>query len=426
LAEQSREQPPRRRWPFRRLVLVLILVALIGLAACSAGMHLLAEYEYHAAGRDLEHRDFARARERLAFCMKLRPGNLDINLLAAQTARRARDYAEAERLLKAYRDLGGDPKVASLERALAQVQRGELAGREMVLWGLVEQGGPDAPLVLEALAQGYMATFRWGQALGCLKQLLQLRPEDAEVLVWHGWVSENLHLLPAARDDYRRALDLDPEHKEARLRLAEALLQSGQPGEAVEHLERLLPREPDNPALLLALARCRRELNQPQEAGVLLDRLLAQRPEDPFVLAERGKVALSLGQAVEAEQWLRKSLAIAPFERETNYHLALCLRQRGKSEEADECLARLKRIEADQDRLTELFGAMVEKPRDLSLRREAGVILLNNGQTKEGLRLLQSVLEEDPENAPTHAALADYYERIGNRGLAAQHRRQAQ
>jgi predicted Zn-dependent protease len=426
LVEQSREQPPRRQWRFRRLVLVLILLTLIGLAACSVGVHCWAEYNLHAARQDLEHRDFAQARRRLAFCMKVRPANRDICLLAAQTARRARDYAESERLLKAYRDLGGDPEAASLERILAQAQRGELAGREGYLGALLEQDRPDAPLILEALAQGYMATFRWGQALSCLKRLLQDRPEDAEVLVWRGWVSENLHLLPAARSDYRRALELNPEHEEARLRLAEALLQSSQPGEALEHLAWLQPRQPDNPALLLALARCRRELNQPQEAKELLTRLLAQSPEDPQVLAERGKLALSLGQAAVAEEWLGKSLAIAPSERETNYHLALCLRRQGKEKEADECLARLKRIETDQERLADLFAAMVEKPDDLSLRREAGVLLLNNGQSKEGLGLLQSVLAEDAENRPTHAALADYYQRIGNRGLADLHRRQAQ
>jgi tetratricopeptide (TPR) repeat protein len=409
----------------RRLVLVLVLLAPIGLGAYSAAVQLWAQYQLRAARADLERRDFAQARRRLAFCLKARPDNADVRLLAAQAARRARDYAEAERLLGAYRDLGGDPQAASLEAALARAQRGQLAGWEGHLWALVQQGHPDAPLILEALAQGYLATFRWGQALSCLEQLLRRRPADAEALVWRGWVSENLHRLPAALDDYRRAVELAPGHEEARLRLAEALLQSGQPAEAVEHLERLRPRRPDDPALLLALARGRRALNQPREAGELLERLLAQRPEGPFVLAERGKLALSLGQTARAEEWLRQSLALAPFERDTCYQLALCLRQRGQDKEADECLARVKRIEADRERLAELFAALVERPRDLSLRREAGALLLNNGRAQEGLCLLQSVLEEDAADRLTHAALADYHQRLGNRGLADLHRRQA-
>jgi Flp pilus assembly protein TadD len=104
---------------------------------------------------------------------------------------------------------------------------------------------------------------------------------------------------------------------------------------------------------------------------------------------------------------------------------ALCLRRRGREKEADECLARLKRIEEDRQRLAELFRAMAERPRDLSLRREAGALLLSNGQAREGLRLLQTVLEEDAADRATHAALADYYGRVGNRGRAERHRRLA-
>jgi tetratricopeptide (TPR) repeat protein len=405
---------------------LVILVALLGLAAASAGVFGWAEYQLHAARLDVAHRDFAGAQRRLSLCMRVLPGNRDVWLLAAQTARRARDYAEAERFLKAFHDHDGDPEAVSLERALTRAQRGELAGQEGYLWAQLEEHHPDSPLILEALAQGYMATFRWGEALACLKQLLECWPRDAEVLVWHGWVSENLRRPAVARDDYQRALELNPEHDEARLRLAEAMLRSSQPAEALEHLELLERRQPSNPALLLALARCRRELNQPEEAGRILGRLFVERPEDPQVLTERGKLALSLGQAAEAEEWFRKSLAIAPSERETNYDLSLCLRQQGKSEEADAYVARLKRIEADQERLGKLFGLMVKQPRDLSLRREAGVLLLNNGQTREGLRLLESVLEVDATNRAAHAALADYHQRIGNRGLAELHRRQAQ
>jgi tetratricopeptide (TPR) repeat protein len=424
LAEQPVERPPRGR-RLRRLLLVLVLLVPVGLGAYVAGVHLWAEYQLRAARLDLERRDFAAARQRLAFFRKVRPQNRDACLLAAQAARRVRDYAEAERLLETYRDLGGAPEAAFLEADLARAQRGELAGREGHLWALAQEGRPDAPLILEALAQGYMATFRWGPALSCLQRLLEYRPDDADALVWRGWVWENLQQVPSARDDYRRAVELAPENQEARLRLAEALLQLGEPKGALEHLEWLRPRRPDDAAVLLALARCQRALDRPEEAEGLLDRLLALRPDDAQVLAERGRLALAQGQAEEAEGWLRKAQARAPFERETNYQLALCLRRRGKTKEADECLARLKRIEDDRKRLAELFQEMVAKPRDRALRREAGALLLNNGQDREGLRLLQTVLEEDATDREAHAVLADYYGRTGNRARAERHRRLA-
>ena len=62
---------------------------------------------------------------------------------------------------------------------------------------------------------------------------------------------------------------------------------------------------------------------------------------------------------------------------------------------------------------------------DPAPRLEAGRILLRLGKAPEGLRLLRTALLEDPRHRPTHQALADYYERAGNRERAARHRRLA-
>ena len=46
-------------------------------------------------------------------------------------------------------------------------------------------------------------------------------------------------------------------------------------------------------------------------------------------------------------------------------------------------------------------------------------------QAPQGLDLLGRVLDKHPEHAGAHAALAEYYERIGQPGRAAEHRRRA-
>jgi Tfp pilus assembly protein PilF len=43
-----------------------------------------------------------------------------------------------------------------------------------------------------------------------------------------------------------------------------------------------------------------------------------------------------------------------------------------------------------------------------------GRILLRNHQEQEGLRRLASALKEDPRHAATQAALAEYYQQIGD------------
>ena len=57
----------------------------------------------------------------------------------------------------------------------------------------------------------------------------------------------------------------------------------------------------------------------------------------------------------------------------------------------------------------------------LSVTRR-GLIFLQTGQAKEGLRWLNSALQEDPGYRPTHQALMEYYESIGDEEQAAWHR----
>jgi Flp pilus assembly protein TadD len=147
------------------------------------------------------------------------------------------------------------------------------------------------------------------------------------------------------------------------------------------------------------------------EAVNLLDRLLSSQPEHGGALAERGKIALDAGNPVDAEEWLRRAARVAPFERETLYNLYRCLTRNGHTKEAEECLARIQRIDEDRKRLDELKTAVMAAPHDASLRCEMGVVLLRNGQDKEGVRWLQSALHEQPGHDAARQALEDYYRR---------------
>jgi predicted Zn-dependent protease len=104
----------------------------------------------------------------------------------------------------------------------------------------------------------------------------------------------------------------------------------------------------------------------------------------------------------------------------------VCLRQGGRQAEAKALQDQLKRLQTDQDRLQRLQGAMRDKPADAALRSEMGSLLLRLGQTEEGVRWLQSALKKDPKHKTTHRALADYYEKAGQKDRAARHRRLAQ
>jgi tetratricopeptide (TPR) repeat protein len=280
-----------------------------------------------------------------------------------------------------------------------------------MLTSFVQHDHPDKLLILEALVQGCRRTYQLPRALAYLDTWLGVQPDSVRALLWRG---ETLLLLGRGRDalaDYRKAVEVDPQEDEARLKVAELLLGSQQPEEASTHFTELLNRHPDQGEALFGLARCRAEQGDTAGAVTLLDRLLSLQPEHAGALAERGQLALDAGSPKDAEEWLRRAARVAPFERETLYTFSRCLTVNGHTTEAEECRGRIRRIDEDRKRLDELRTAVMKAPHDVSLRCEMGLILLRNGQDKEGVRWLESALGEDPGCGAARQALEDHNRR---------------
>ena len=343
---------------------------------------------------------------------------------------------EDGRLLKECERLKGPAEAVALERKLLAAQRGDVAGVEKELIAAVQKKHPDAVLILEALAQGYHEACRPLEEHRALLEWLLHKPDDPQALYRLGRVIEqrarvhngNWNRGPDARalEHYRRAVKADPKFDAVRLALAEGLLEQNNADEALKHFQRLRERRPKDRALVLGVARCEILLGRTEEGTKLLDRLLADDPGDARALAERGSVALQEGQVAKAESLLRQALKRAPADYTTTYRLSMCLKLAGKENEAQATLARLKRLQADRDRLNDCLKATERTSQDPAPRAEAGAILLRIGQEEEGLRWLRSALRADPKHKPTHRALADYYQRKGDKERAAQHQRLAQ
>jgi Tfp pilus assembly protein PilF len=406
-----------------RAVFGLVLLLIAGVAALGTYRHLWADYHYRAAERALQRRDFDAAQADLELCLEVWRDDPGTHFLLARTARRAGSYAAAEHHLSVCKKLGWVPEAIALERALLEAQRDDPAGVDTYLLGCVHKDHPDSAIILEALSQGYLKRYRLLQALDCLDLWLRRAPDDIQALAWRGEAFERVHHEDKALDDYRRALDLDPERDEVRLRLANLLIKAQLLDEATENYERLYQRQPGNADALLGLAVCRRQAGQAEEARQLLDQVLTAEPRHPRALTERGRLSLDAGQLDDAEDWLRKAVAVAPYERDTVYAFGQCLQRRGKQDEAKGWLERLAKIDTDMDRMDEVMHELNRAPRDPKLRTEAGVIMLRNGQDEGGLGWLNSALSEQPGYGPAHQALADYFAHHGNPTQAAYHRR---
>lgn len=407
-------------------VLALGLLLATGYGAYRLGRYGWVDWHYRAAQKDLRHRNFAAARAHLEVCLKEWPHDTGALVLAARAARRASNLMEAEHFLDAADSLGDAPGDRELERALLGAQHGDLRATEPILLASLHGDDATAILVYEVLAPAYVREYRLYDALDCLDQWQRLEPDLAQIPNLQGDIHERMLERTPARDAYRRAVELSPNLDSARLGLARVELNLRKPAAAWEQLAVLNERAPDQLAVGQLTIHCLRLLNRNAEAQARLDRLLPRYPDDAELIFERGALAMDAGQPREAETWLRRANELHPSEREWLYQLVLCLEQNGKSAEAQAVRARLQQSESDLGRIGEVVRQIANRPHEAALRCEAGTLFIRNGYAEEGRRWLESALAEDPRHAPSHRALAEYFQKRGDTARADYHRRLAE
>jgi predicted Zn-dependent protease len=411
----------RRRWS--RVLAVVLLLALIALGAWLIGVQLWGLSHFGAARAAVERGHNAAAREHLQACLRLWPHDPTCLLLAARTAWRSNTFEEAQTILELYARSHGKDDNYLLEWSLLHAARGDAADVSKFCQAHVDQDLPDAPLILEALTQGYLLNFQVGAAERTLKLWQQRQPDSALVYLYLGRLADARQGQDEARKDFRRALELDPDLVEARHRLAALLLDLGQAEEALPHIDYLVRHRPEAPLYRVYLARCRDLLGQQDEAEKLLDELLARQPHYAPALAFRGALAWRSDQPEVAEPLLREAVRLEPNDAATFYQLARCLTRLGKPDEAREAERSSERLKEDVRRFGEILA---QDARTADLRYEAGMIALRAGEFRDAVRWFERALKLDPRHAEAHRMLATCYQQTGELARALHHRELAE
>ncbi|MFL5242271.1 MAG: tetratricopeptide repeat protein [Gemmataceae bacterium] len=407
----------------------ILSLAVLGVVVTVAAANLWAWHHYREANRLVDRYLFAKAYAEYTECLKVWRWSASTHLLAARTARRGALYSDAARHLTEFGRLQGSdsdtPVALALERLLLRAQSGDISEVEEVLWQFVKKDTPETPLILEAMAHGYLRMLRLGTALRCLRLLLEREPDNIEALVMRGWIQEGGGDPDEAGKDYRRALALNSERDDARQGLARVLIHDS-PDKSCSLYSEVLARHPDNREALEGLAEAYRALGEPMKARPIFEALLSKDPCDSKALTGLGNLALAAGNAAEGESLLRRAIAADPGNADAHYQLYLCLIQEpGREAESAAERDTHKRIETDRARLAEIAAKkMTRTPNDPDLHSELGNIYLRNGKPEIGLRWLYSALKLDPAHQPSHQALFDYFKQTGELERAEQHRRQ--
>ena len=291
---------------------LIVVVSLLGFAGYEVGLHLWGVYHFHAAEAALERRAFARAITHLNKALTAWPGEPSVRLLAAQTARRGGDYGQAISHLQAFERSKGSAQALILEQKLLEVQRGALGEADMFLsFCKNTPQSPETGLILEALIEGSLTVLVPAAKMGFTKpggpalaeverarQAIDLwlvqrsaQADQVQGLVWRGRLHDVMDEHASAVADLRKAVELDPEHFQARWYLAAGITQA-EPQAALDHLETLDRLYPHRPEVRFLIATVQRNLGQLGRARDILDELLAANPDFVPGLVERSKVAI--------------------------------------------------------------------------------------------------------------------------------------
>jgi Flp pilus assembly protein TadD len=416
------DSPRRRRKkeaPLRLAVVVIGLCVLIigGIAYGVFYPQVSASYHWWQAKKAIDNNDLPLALKHLNPCAKVWTTDGEVQFLLARTCRRAGYLDRVGDHLREATRRHWVPDQIKLEYLLIKAQTGYLRDIVPQLQQILKEGSRDDTYIFEALIIGDLLTNQFTEAIRWTIVWLEQHPDDWLGRYWRGAALEGAGQHQAAMQEYERALELNPHGADLHFRLAEVLMHSNPSEEALHHYEAALKADPDNHVALLGLAKCQHSLRTHDETRATLDRLLALQPQHAGAFLLYGKMAMEEDNFPEALKWLQKAYQVEPNDLVTNKNLGEVLRNLRRDDEAEQAERRTRQIEMDLVRLDDINKKLLESPKDVALRTEAGNILLKLDKANDALRWFFSAWFIDPKDKPTKEGMKKCLQKIGNKEL---------
>ena len=352
--------------------------------------------------------------------------------------------AEALKQLEVARAAGYDKERVRRELILLHAQSGNLSPVRREFEAMLANPGRDAAEICEAFVNGALIDGQTDLALAILPAWQLELPADPQPYYARGRVLEHNLDTTAAEREYRSAIERDGDHWPARYSLGRLLLSQKKASEALIQFQSS-SRMRDNAAPRLQTAKCLRALGKNDEARTMLLDLRKSPPvelEKSFarvgepesglpVELELGLLESSLQNWNAALPWLERVLHDDPQLIEARYALATTLRSLGRRDDAQREFARVQQARESIAEADRLVDEVVGKTAPCVAERcRIGELYLKHESRKRGEFWLRDALNRDPNYAPAHRLLAEYYQELTNRNpayadLAEHHRRAA-
>lgn len=314
---------------------------------------------------------------------------------------------------------------------------------------------PSQPEALDLLGMTQMAAGEKDNAIASFTKLATLAPDNPLAQMRLGAAQEGTKNLEAARTAYQKALKIKPDLIDAQVALARLEFQAGRKGEALKIAQQIQKQQPKLPVGYVLEGDLLAADKQYDKA--------AEKYDQAYRLVKSGELAMRLhgvltqaGKAREGEarmlQWLKekpgdlaaRAVLAESYLQQKQYKPAIeqyqtVLAQSPQSVLALNNLAWLYQETQDKRALPAAEQANQLAPNNPAIMDTLGWILVQQGQTDKGLKLLQQALSKAPDAAEIryHLAAALYksgdkvragaeLERLFNSGIKFPQEREAQ
>lgn len=329
----------------------------------------------------------------------------------ARLARRSSDFDLFAKQLAISKYLGMDEERLKREQWYALAQSGQMRLVKDKLASLTDEPNGEEAEICEAYAVGFMRLRDFESALSLLSAWKLDFPNDARPHAWIGQIYAELKDTENAELSFRKALSLDQKNASAAMGLGNLLLDVKRPDEAKTFFLQALHDKKLGVTATVGYANSLMASGNTEKAYSVLTDAIASHPKDHQLLTSLSTLLVERGDYQGAEALLKPAVEAGSLRRELRYAYALALRGLGRAEEAKTHFDYATKSAEEIAKANQLIPEVANQSEDPELRYKIGSIHLQYGNTEDGLMWLGSVLELNPNHGPTHAALAEHYQR---------------
>ncbi|HTS57152.1 MAG TPA: tetratricopeptide repeat protein [Terriglobales bacterium] len=338
---------------------------------------------------------------------RLEPDSVDNHLLLGRLYGRNHDLRLAESEFKTAVRLQPDSEEAVTALALLYTEEGDSARAAEVL-GNVPDAARSAK-IYAVLGYTYEQQKEYKKAIEAYRKAIALDRDNLDAMRGLAQNLMNDGQTDAALEQYQIIADANPEDFQTHLRMAEIYRRQGKFDLALDNLKQAQAMVQDSMEVPYTMASIYQAEGRYDEAIPLLEDLLKKtdKPDGNYskdektnraVFLERlGTIYRDQNNNAKAIETFRKMLTLGDDNAERGYQQIIDTQRSAKQWQAATDTAR---------------EAVQRFPDDRDLKMVYAAQLADTGQADEGIKLVQSLLKDKPEDRTVYITLAQMYSRL--------------